>query len=177
MALDLVKAFQLSKQKLYLDGNPMPYVAEVKPPACKNDTETFDNTSTGGSIDIADPFRYSPDGDGEIKFEAIDGFALAAVSNASKLVSVNAALIQNTLQPQAGLFLPRPINCRMGVQFHSVDYGTFVAGKKQEVVAKFKMFSMNWEIDTVEVISYDFLAGEFNINAEDLLLKLTSILG
>lgn len=174
---DLVKAFQVSKYQLYLDGDPQPYVAEVTFPELVAATEEFNNTSTGGLITISDPFRYMADGQGEVKFEADSAGALAKIANASSVVNMNMAMIQNTLQPQLGQFLPNAVNYKVQAQFGGVDFGAITPGAKREISAKFNMFALKITVTGITVIDYDFVNGQFSIKNTDLLSAVTNILG
>jgi len=177
VADQLIKAFQVSKFQCYFDGDPQPYVAQVTLPAINNAIETFNNTSTGGPVEVADPWRAAPDGDGEITFEADSATILPKIMDASKIVQLNLAMAQNNLNPQLGQFLPIPINYKIGAQFWGPGLGTIGLSVKREITAKFKLFTLVMEVNLVKVINYDFVNGQYETDAASLTAALTNIFG
>lgn len=177
VAEQLIKAFQVSKFQVYFEGDPQPYAAEVKLPGIKNAVEKFNNTSTGGEIEVADPWRISPDGDGEITFEADSASVAKHILDASKIVQVNLAMAQNNLNPQLGQMLPVPINYKMASQFWGPDLGTIAHGTKRDIVAKFKLFTWVMQVGGVTVADYDFVNGEYSLDAASLTSALASVIG
>ena len=179
-ALDLVKAFQLSKMNVYLDGDPMPYIASVKIPPIICPVETFDNTSTGGPIDVADPNRRYADGDGEIKFEQENANLLAKIMDPSMLQSLRIPVAANALNPQLGIFMPLPMEYVITAQFFSVDLGMLQQGTKRDETTKFKMMGLKVKIASGSgyptVIDFDFINSKFEVNDTDLLAAVTALI-
>jgi P2 family phage contractile tail tube protein len=176
-SLELTKGFQVAAMSIFFDGDPMPYIAEVKVPGVSSATETFDNTSTGGEIEVANPWRRQPDGDGEVKVESMDGRLLGKLMDATKLQSFKIAIAQNSLNPQLGQFLPMPVTYTIGAQFYAVDDGTIKQGAKRELTAKFKMLSYKVDVNFLNVIDFDFVNSKFKIDSVDLLSAVQNILG
>ena len=177
MAIDLFKAFTVSKIKVYFDGDPQPYLASVTVPAITSPVETFNNTSTGGEIEVADPFRRQPGGDVEFSFEADSSGVLEVISDASKIVSVNVAMAQSNMQPQLGQFVPLPVNYKMGLQFFEFDPGEIAMGTKREITARAKLFSLKIQYNLITVVDYDFINGSFVVGSSDLLATVTNLIG
>lgn len=174
--LDLIKAFHVSKCNVYFDGDPMPYVMNVKIPAVTSPVETFDNTSTGGPMEVADPYRKSVSGDGEVKFEQENASLVQKLMDSTKLQNMKIAMAVSALNPQLGRFLPLPASYTVGAQFYECDPGTIQAGKKREGTAKFKMFSLKIDINFITVIDYDFINASFVNGPADLLAAVQSII-
>lgn len=176
MGIQVLKAFQVAKMKTFIDGEPLSYQMDIKLPGLVCPTETFNNTSTGGEIEIANGFRWNPDGDGEIKFETDHGSFMSKVMNPTNFVQLNVAIAQNTLQPQIG-FVPMPVNYRIGCQFFGVDFGTVTQDKKREITAKFKMLTLKFEYANQTILDFDSVNGMFEVNGADLVTAVTSLLG
>ena len=174
--LDLIKAFHISKKNVYFDGDPMPYVMSVKIPAISSPVETFDNTSTGGPLEVADPYRKFANGDGEVKHEQINASLAQKLSDSTKLQTMKIATAVSALNPQLGRYLPLPIAWTIAAQFYDWDPGTIQAGKKFEGTAKYKMMSIKIEINLVTVIDYDFVNASFINGPADLLAAVQSII-
>jgi len=174
--LDLIKSFTVSKQVVYIGGDPMPYVAEVTIPGITAPTETFNNTSTGGELEVADPWRKMPDGDGEIKIEAEDKALAAKIYDSTKIQSLKLSCAVNALNPQLGQFLPLPIVYTIGAQFFGVDPGAIAQGKKRDITAKFKMFNYKMSQNFIDVVDFDFANGVYLVNGADLLALVGAIL-
>ena len=174
--LDLIKAFQTSKFALYFDGDPQEYAAEVTVPKMSHPSEAFNNTSTGGEVEVADPFRCAPDGPGSIKFDSESAGILGKVMDSTKVTAMTLAMAQNALNPQLGQFLPLPVSYKIGAQFRDFDPGTIIAGTKRELTAEFNMFSYKVEINLITVIDFDFINATFKIGATDLLSAVQGIL-
>lgn len=177
MPIELTKALQLSKYKIYFDGDPFPYIAEVKFPKIVSPTEDFDNTSTGGKFTVGDPFRLGPDGNGEIKFEADTQSVIANISDPTKIVSLNCALIQNNMNPLLGAMVALPINYRVSCQFIEFDPGSIVQGKKREIMGNFTMFALKIQVNGLTAIDHDYVNGTFDNSGKDLLAGVTNLLG
>jgi len=172
----LLKSFGVSKMKVYFDGDPQEYIATVTFPNIVSPVETYDNTSTGGEVDLADPFRKKADGDGEIKIEATTQALMNKINDSSKVVNINLAMAVNNYNPQLGIFLPLPINYKAGVQFFDVDMGEIKQGQKIDITAKFKMFTWKVDVNLLNVVNYDFIAGSFVVDNADILTAVTGII-
>ena len=177
MALDLFKAFTVSKIKVYFDGDSQPYLASVTMPSITSSVDSFNNTSLGGEIEIADPFRRMPSGDVEFVFEADSSGVNQSIYSASKIVSVNIAMAQANMQPQLGQFVPIPVNYKLGLQFFEVDPGEIAMGAKREITARAKMFSLKIVHNLITVVDFDFVNDTFFINSEDQLAAVSNIIG
>lgn len=174
--LDLIKAFHVSKKNVYFDGDPMPYIMSVKVPAVASPVETFDNTSTGGPTEVADPNRKYVNGDGEVKFEQENAGLLAKLYDSSKVQNLNIAMAVNALNPQLGQFLPLPAAYKIGAQFFDVDPGELKQGAKREGTAKYKMFSLKIDINLITVVDFDFINASFKLGPADLLALVQAII-
>lgn len=174
--LELAKMFGVSKKNIYFDGDPLPYVGSIKIPAISSPVETFDNTSTGGPIEIADAFRRMAEGDGEVKFQNETAQIAGKLYDSSKVQIMKTAIAVNALNPQSGRFLPYPVTYTTAAQFFNVDPGEIKQGTVREITAKFKMFSYKIELAAVPVLDFDFVAGSFNIEATDLLSAVQAII-
>lgn len=174
--LDLVKAFQVSKMNHYFDGDPQPYIMDTKIPSIASPVETFDSSSTGGPIDIADPYNRYVNGDGEIKFQQVSSGLLIKLYDTTKVQSVKLAMAVSALNPQLGVFLPLPMEYTMGAQFYDVDEGNIKQGGKREGTVKFKMFTYKVTINLIPVIDFDFLSGSFKTGPADLLAAVQSVI-
>ena len=177
MALDLFKAFTVSKIKVYFDGDPQPYLANITMPSITSPVDTFNNTSTGGEIEVADPYRRMPSGDVEFVFEADSSGINEAIYNATKITSVNVAMAQSNMQPQLGQFVPLPVNYKMGLQFFEVDAGEIAMGTKREITARAKLFSLKIEYNLITVVDFDFVNGDFIAGTTDLLADVSNLIG
>ena len=175
-ALELLNGFHLSHQKVYMDGDPMPYVGDVTIPGIVHPTETFDNSSTSGPMDLADPFRYGPSGDGEVKFEGFNATVMKKVLDASLLQDFIVSQAITALDPTASMMLPIPVKHTIGAQFFDVNFGTQRAGTKRELTAKYKMTSYKYTEATVDVIEMDFVAGVMMIDGVDLMVAVNTVL-
>jgi phage tail tube protein FII len=174
--LELTKAFQVSKMAIYIAGDRTQYVASVKIPRIVSPTETFNNTSTGGEVEVADSGRRMASGDGEIKFEAVEAGLYRKVFDAKQVYLMQIPMAVNSLNPQLGRMLAMPMKYTIGAQFHDVDDGEISQGVKREITAKFKMFSYKLEINLIEEINFDFVSGVFKIGGEDILGAINLLL-
>lgn len=174
--LDLVKAFHVSKMNHYFDGDPQPYMMDTKIPPISSPVETFDSSSTGGPIDIADGYRRYVNGDGEIKFEQVSAGLLGKIYDATKVQNVKIPMAINALNPQLGVFLPLPMEYTMGCQFYEVDEGNIKQGGKREGTAKFKMYTYKVSVNLITVIDFDFINSSFVIESTDLLAALQAVI-
>lgn len=175
-AIELTKFFSVSKKVVYFDGDPMPYVMSVKVPAVTCPVETYNSTSTGGEVEVADPNRRGPTGDGEVKIEAVSAQLEAKVMNASLIQNMKISMAVNALNPQLGKMLPLPVQYTIGAQFFEYDPGNIQQGTKREITAKFKMMSYKIEQNFKEIVNFDFLSGEFSVGGADLLTAVQAIL-
>ena len=173
----VLKGLHTSRTKLYLDGDPMPYYATATIPAITHPTDEFDNISTGGTITVADPYRYVVSDMGEIVFEAADTELYKKIHDASKVYRMNIAIAENNYQPQLGQIIPVPVNFKIGAQFAGIDNGTIQMGTKRQLTASYYMLSYKIEISGVTVVNFDFLANVFEVNDIDLLSDISEILG
>jgi len=174
--LELIKAFHVSKKNVYFDGDPMPYIMSVKIPAVASPVETFDNTSTGGPIEVADPFRKYANGDGEVKYEQENAALVQKLMDSTKVQNMKVAMAVSALNPQLGQYLPLPATYAIGAQFFDVDPGNLQQGTKREGTAKFKMLSLKIDINLINVIDYDFVNASFINGPADLLALVAGII-
>lgn len=174
--LDLVKAFQVSKMNHYFDGDPQSYVMETKIPSIASPVETFDSSSTGGAIDIADPNNKYVNGDGEVKFQQVNAALLTKIYDTTKVQNVKIAMAINALNPQLGQFLPLPMEYTLGAQFFDVDEGNLKQGGKREITAKYRLFTYKVSINLITVVDFDFLAGSFITGPADLLAAVQAVI-
>jgi len=176
-ALELSKGFQVAAMSVFFDGDPMPVIADVSVPGVSTAVESFNNTSTGGEIEVANGFRRKPDGDGEINIESFDGRLYGKIMDANRIYSLKLAMAQNNLNPQLGKMLPLPVTYTIGAQFYDVNDGKIAVDKKREIKAKYKMLSLKVEENFQEVIFFDFSSAVFRIDGVDLLSTVQNILG
>ena len=174
--LELTKAFHTSKMQVYMGDSRVPYVGEVMVPEIVHPTDEFDNTSTGGPLELADPFRMSPDGDGEVKFEGFDAVSVKKMLDASSLHSMKIPMAVNSLNPQLGKFLAMPMVYTIGAQFHGVNFGTLKAGTKREITAKYKMTTLKIEQNFIPILELDFVNAVYKLDGEDILGAVAAIL-
>lgn len=173
---DLTKSFQVSKMNVYVGGSPLPYVASVKIPPITSPTETFNNTSTGGEIKVANPHRRNSSGDGEVKFENADLQLESKIMDVGQLYSMQLALAVNALNPQLGQFLALPMKYTIGAQFFEVDPGEIANSGKREITAKFNMLSYKVDINGVTVVDFNFVSGTYITNQADLVALATLVI-
>jgi phage tail tube protein FII len=174
--LDLIKAFHVSKANCYFDGDPMPYIMSLKVPSVASPVESFDNTSTGGPIEVADPYRKYVNGDGEVKYEQENAALVQKLMDSSKLQQVKFAMAVSALNPQLGEFLPLPATYAIGAQFFDCDPGVLAQGKKREGTAKYKMMTLKIDINLITVINFDFVNASFEVGPADLLALVGAII-
>jgi phage tail tube protein FII len=174
--LELVKAFHVSKMNHYFDGDPQPYIMDSKVPPISSPVETFDSSSTGGPMDIADGYRKYVNGDGEIKFEQVSSGLLIKLYDSTKVQNVKIAMAVNSLNPQLGVFLPLPMEYTLGAHFYEVDEGNLKQGGKREGTAKFKLYTYKVSINLIPVIDFDFLNSKFVTGPADLLAAVQAII-
>jgi len=173
----LVKAFGVSKVKIFFDGDPMPYIGELTMPDISAEVIEFDNTSTGGKIEVGDPWRRFFDGDGEIMIEADSSFLASKIFDATSIPTVRASMIVNNMSQQLGTFVPQVVDWVFQCQFYSVSPGTIKQGTKREITAKFKAFTAKLDINGVNIFDYDIPNGKFLQNGVDLLTDITNLIG
>jgi len=173
---ELIKAFQVSKKRVYFDGDPMPYIVSVKVPSIVSPVETFDNTSTGGPFEVADPNRKMASGDGEVKYEQENSALLQKFLNFGIVTNMKIAMAVNSLNPQIGQYLPLPVQYTIGAQFFEVDPGVLQQGTKRDATAKFKMQTLKIDIDLIPVIDFDFLNSSFISGPADLLSLVNALI-
>jgi phage tail tube protein FII len=174
--LELTKAFHVSKMNHYFDGDPQPYIMDSKIPPISSPVETFDSSSTGGPIDVADGYRKYVNGDGEIKFEQVSAGLLIKLYDSTKVQSIKIAMAVNSLNPQLGVFLPLPMEYTLGAHFYEVDEGNLKQGGKREGTAKFKLYTYKVTINLIPVIDFDFLNSSFITGPADLLAAVQAII-
>lgn len=173
----VLKSLHVGKCKLYLDGDPTPYVASITIPEISHMQETFDNSSTGGSITAACPERFEVTGSGEVIIEGMGQDVITKIHNANKIYNMNIAYAENNYNPQLAQMAPVMVNMRVGAQFYAVDHGLIKQGGKREISAKFNMFSLRIDISGVTICDLDFISGTFEIDGVDLLAAVTALIG
>ena len=173
---DLTKGFHLSHQKVYMASDPMPYVGDVTIPSIVHPVETFDNTSTSGPIELADPFRFGPSGDGEIKFEGWSSFVLKNILSANKLNILSLSQSVAALGPTMDELVPLSRKISIGAQFFDVNFGTQRGGTKPELTAKYKMTLFKIKEAGQDIIDFDFIHGVMKIDGKDIMVPVNALL-
>lgn len=173
----ILKSLHISRAKIYLDGDPMEYHGAVTIPPISHPVDTFDNISVSGALEVADPYRYNVEGDGEIILESSTINQLIQIHDASKIYGMNIAIAENNYNSTISQIIPIPVNIKINAQFFSVDNGTIQMGAKRDMRAMFKMLSYKVQYSGVTVVNFDFLGSQFELNNVDLLADLTAILG
>jgi len=173
----VLKSLHISRAKVYLDGDALEYHGSITLPPVSHPVDTFDNISMGGSVEVADPYRYMVEGDGEIVLEANSINQLTQIHDASKVYGLNIAIAENNFNPTTSSILPVPVNIKINAQFFSVDNGTITMGAKRDMRALFKMLSYKIQYSGITVVNFDFLGSTFELNDVDLLADITAILG
>ena len=172
----VAKLFQTSKMVIYFDGDPIPYAGTVTIPKIVSEMIEYDNTSIGGKIEFADPFRRGVDGTGTIVFDQDTSEIISKISDSSKVVNMTVTTAVAAISTDLGSIAPLPQKYSMSVQFSEYDPGEIAPGKKREVTATFNMYSLKVTSAGIDVIDYNFLSGSFKNNGVDLLSAVNALL-
>lgn len=175
---NLFKSLSISKFKMYIEGDPVQYVNEITLPEIRCKNISLDNSSIGGAIEVADPYRYEIAGDGEITIEGTTTNDLAKFFNPTKIYNVNISMAEGNLNPQLGQIVPVPINYLCQVQFCGNDLGSIIAGEKRIHNVKFKLYTFKIKVNGLVIpVDLDFINGQFSIDGVDLMAAVTSVIG
>lgn len=173
----VLKSLNTGKVKVYLDGDPMPYMAEITLPKISHDDIELDNSSVGGKFTFADPSRFFADGKGTITFEATSSDLIKKLYDSSTIYNMSVIMAVNAYSAQVGKIIPLPMNYKVAVQFSSVDEGSIKANTKREIQAEFSLFAIKIEVNYLPVIDIDFASGLMSIDNQDMLQAVTAIVG
>jgi P2 family phage contractile tail tube protein len=175
---NLFKSLNISKFKVYLDGDPVQYAAEITLPEIKYKTISLDNSSMGGNLEVYDGYRCEVTGEGELSIEGTTTDDYAKFFNATKIYNMNISMAESNLNPQLGAVVPIPINYICQVQFGGNDLGSIISGEKKDHKVKFKLLSFKMKVNLISTpVDLDFVNGQYTIDGVDLMAAVTSVIG